>query len=85
MKNIPACIELNAIMPFIQNCRVKITDKEGYIRHYRGCYYTDGSHYPLQSELINDTWVAEWSRRIQVNVEEIRYHVFGSPKYVTYP
>ena len=70
---------------FSQNFRKKILAKEGYFRHYRNCNARSGTHFPLDNELINDNTVADWSRRIQHNVEEVRYHVFGSPKYVKYP
>ena len=67
------------------HCRVEISAKEGYIRHFRSCPSNNPHHFPLDSELIKDNWVAEWSRRIQHNVENVRYYVFGSSKYVYYP
>ena len=75
----------NVVAEIYLHCRVEISAKEGYIRHFRHCPDNYPKHFPLDSELINDNWVAEWSRRIQHNVENVRYHVFGSSKYVIYP
>ena len=57
-----------------------VGSNEGYIRHFRNCHPEDGTHFPMDSELINDTGVADWSRRIQANAEEVRFRVFEDYK-----
>ena len=36
---------------------------------------------PLERQLMHDTSLAEWSMRIQANVENIRFRVFGETSY----
>ena len=75
MKESIGTLWVHYLYGFFYNCRVKIDKNEGYIRHFRSCHASGGAHFPLDSLLINDTWVAEWSRRIQANVEEVRLRV----------
>ena len=65
--------------------RGHVNAEDGYMRHFHGCLHKKDKHLPQESELIDDNSLADWSRRIQRNVENVRYHVFGSSKYVNYP
>ena len=40
-----------------------------------------GVHSPFESQLMNDTSLAERSRRIQANVENVRFRGFGETSY----
>ena len=63
------------------NFRIKIGSEHAYIRHYRRC-----KRKPCMTEgqdLVNDTWMAEWSRKIQESVHSVRYRVFGNSSHIS--
>ena len=61
--------------------RIKIGSEHAYIRHYRKC-----KRKPCMTEeqdLVNDTWMTEWSRKIQESVHSVRYRVFGNSSHIS--
>ena len=55
--------------------RIKVDAEDGYMRHYRA---SKTNYIKEYGPLINDTWVAEWSKRIEGKVKAVRQRLFGS-------
>ena len=66
---------------FLFDFRIEIGPEDAYLRHYIKCIKE-----PCMAEgqdLVNDTWMAEWSRKIQRSVHSVRYRVFGNSSYIS--
>ena len=52
------------------------------MRHYRTCYSRHGNCHKVRGGPCTDTSLADWSKRIENNVHDVRYRVFGNASYV---
>ena len=62
--------------------RVKVSYDEGFLRHIRASCYTRDCKREWKHGLLNDTWLSDWSRRIEKNVKHVRKAVFDTEQII---
>ena len=73
---------INYNCKFSFRVHVKVSDGEAFVRHIRASCYTHDCRGEWKHGPLNDTWLSDWSRRIETNVQHVRKAVFDTEQMI---